>query len=465
MTIYLHNTATGKKEEFKPLKKTLLGKPIASMYHCGPTVYDYVHTGNLRAAVFTDTIRRLFDASGYKVNQVMNITDIGHLSSDADEGEDKMTKALIREKKPLTLDAMKELADFYAAAFIRDIKALNVLVPMKMPKASEHIKEDIAIIRKLESKGLVYKTHSGVYFDTSKINDYGKLGGITQADESESRIGVMTDKKHPRDFSLWKLNTAIGWQSPWGKGFPGWHIECSAMSMKYLGETFDIHTGGIEHIPIHHNNEIAQSEHASGKTFANYWLHNAHLVMSNEKMAKSIGNVVYLKTIIEKGYSPLAYRYFILGARYSTQLNFTWEALDAAETAYKRLKNSIQELPNEGSIHEDTWKKALLLASDDLDTPKVVALVWDILRDGAISPADKKATILKIDSLLGLALDKPQPKTVEEKIPQNVLDLVKERDEARKAKNFAKSDLIRDQIAKLGYEVKDTPEGQKILKK
>lgn len=463
MEIHLHNTASGRKELFKPLKKTLFGKPIVAMYHCGPTVHNYVHIGNLRATVFTDTLRRLFEASGYKVNQVMNITDIGHLSSDADEGEDKMTKALIREKKPLTLDAMAELADFYAKAFISDITALNVLVPQKMPKASKHIAEDIAIIKKLEAKGLTYKASSGVYFDTSKIKDYGKLGGLSD-DDGESRIGLNSEKKHPRDFSLWKLNTAIGWTSPWGKGFPGWHIECSAMSMKYLGETFDIHTGGIEHIPIHHNNEIAQSEHATDKPFSKYWLHNAHLVLANEKMAKSVGNVVYLKTIVEKGYDPIAYRYFLLGARYSTQLNFTWEALDAASTGLKRLSGAVQELPNGGKVNEEHWNKALGFVSDDLDTPKALALQWDILKDDKLSPADKKATILKIDSLLGLALGAIKTK-VEEKIPQNVQDLVNEREEARKTKNFAKSDLIRDQIAKLGYEVKDTAEGQKIMRK
>lgn len=464
MEIRLYNTATGKKEVFTPLKKTLFGRPKVGMYHCGPTVHNFVHIGNLRASVFTDVLRRLYEAHGFKVNQVMNITDIGHLSSDADEGEDKMTKALIRENKPLTLDAMKELADFYAQAFIDDITALNVLLPTKMPKASEHIQEDIAIIKKLESKGLIYKTENGVYFDTSKIKDYGKLGGLS-SDEGESRIGVHSEKKNPRDFSLWKLNTAIGWKSPWGKGFPGWHIECSAMSMKYLGETFDIHTGGIEHIPIHHNNEIAQSEHATDKQFARFWLHNEHLVISNEKMAKSIGNVIYLKTLTEKGYDPIAYRYFLLGARYSTKLNFTWEAFDASSTALKRLTGAVHELPSGGKVNEESWQKALGFVSDDLDTPKALALIWDILKDEKISPADKKATIFKIDSLLGLSLASLKVKNTQEKIPQNIQDLVNEREEARKTKNFAKSDLIRDQIAKLGYEVKDTPEGQKIVKK
>lgn len=463
MDIHLYNTASGKKEVFKPLKKTFFGKPIVTMYHCGPTVHNYVHIGNLRATVFTDTLRRLFDASGYKVRQVMNITDIGHLSSDADEGEDKMTKALIREHKPLTLDAMAELANFYSKAFISDITTLNVLLPSIMPKASKHISEDIAIIKKLESKGLTYKTTSGVYFDTSKIKDYGKLGGLSE-DDGESRIGVSSDKKNPRDFSLWKLNTAIGWPSPWGKGFPGWHIECSAMSMKYLGETFDIHTGGIEHISIHHNNEIAQSEHATDKPFSRYWLHNAHLVLSNEKMAKSLGNVIYLKTIVEKGFDPMAYRYFLLGARYSTQLNFTWEALEASATAYKRLILALHELPTGGKVHDESWQKALGFVSDDLDTPKALALIWDILKDEKITPADKKATILKINSLLGLSLNKSKVKIAEDKLPQNITDLVAEREEARKTKNFAKSDLIRDQLAKLGYIVKDSPEGQKVAK-
>jgi cysteinyl-tRNA synthetase len=467
MEIQLYNTLTKKKETFKPLKKGFFGRPKVGIYHCGPTVYDFVHIGNLRAAVFADTVRRVFEASGYKVSQVMNITDIGHLQSDADEGEDKMTNALKREGKSLSLESMKEIADRYTKAFLSDIEALNVKIPHKLPKASEHVKEQLAIISALDKKGLVYKTSDGVYFDTAKISDYGKLGGVNYT-AGESRIGTNSEKRNPQDFALWKFNEGLGWNSTWGKGFPGWHIECSAMAMKYLGETFDVHTGGIEHIPVHHNNEIAQSEHSTDKPFARYWLHNAHLVMSHEKMAKSVGNVVYLKTIRDMGYSPMDLRYFFLGARYSTTLNFTYEALDAARTALKRLTAAVCELPRGGKVNKNYWDRALSYASDDLDTSKVLALQWEILKDTSLSPADKKATILKIDSLLGLA--KPDDSCVPanagiQNLPPEVIKLATLRESARSAKDWKKSDDLRDQLSKLGYEVKDTSEGQKVVKK
>jgi cysteinyl-tRNA synthetase len=463
--IYLHNTLTGKKEPFIPLKKGLFGRPKVGMYHCGPTVYNYIHIGNLRAFFLADTLRRMFEASGYKVNQVMNITDVGLLESD--NAEDKMTQALKREGKPLTLDAMRELADFYAAAFVDDLKALNIQIPHKLPKASEHIKEDIDVIRKLEKKGLTYKIADGIYFDTAKIDDYGKLGGISSA-LGESRIGMNAEKRNPRDFALWKLNESLGWNSPWGKGFPGWHIECSAMSMKYLGETFDIHTGGIDLIPIHHNNEIAQSEHATGHAFARYWLHNAFVNMGDAKMAKSAGNFITLKSLAEKGYSPMDYRYFLLGARYSTPLNFSFEALDAARNAYKKLNSAVCELPPGGKTNKGYWNKALAYAADDLDTPRILALQWEIAKDDKLSPADKKATMVKIDSLLGLfsviLASHPDARAGTQALPALVQNLAKERESARASKDWQRSDELRVEISKLGYTVKDTPEGQKISK-
>lgn len=282
--LYLTNTLTKQKELFVPLNEKNVG-----MYNCGPTVYDYAHIGNLRAYVFADILRRTLEYAGYTVNQVMNITDIGHLSSDADDGEDKMTRGLKREGKPLTLEAMKELADFYAEAFKKDLSWLNIEMPHHMPKASEHIAEDIALIQKLEARGFLYTTSDGVYFNTEKDPHYGKLGGLSDINEAQARIHAQSEKKSPRDFAVWKKNDVLGYESPWGKGFPGWHMECSAMSMKYLGETFDIHTGGIDHIPVHHNNEIAQSENATGKPYVRTWLHNAFVTVPSGKMAKSEG--------------------------------------------------------------------------------------------------------------------------------------------------------------------------------
>ncbi len=464
MEIHLHNTLSGKKEIFKPLKKTIFSRPKVGMYHCGPTVYNFIHIGNLRAFFLADTVRRMFEANGYKTTQIMNVTDVGLLESD--NAEDKMTIALKREGKPLTLEAMRELADFYTNAFISDLKALNILLPHKLPKASEHIAEDIEIVKKLEKKGLAYKIADGMYYDTSKIDDYGKLGGINAKDTEQSRIGMNSEKRNPRDFALWKFNESLGWDSPWGRGFPGWHIECSAMSMKYLGETFDIHTGGIDLIPVHHNNEIAQSEHATDKEFARFWLHNAFVNIGEAKMAKSAGNYIALKDLIEKGYSPLDYRYFLLGARYSTPLNFSFEALDAAKNAYRKLNAAISLLPNGGKLNSVLWDKALEFASDDLDTPKALAMLWEILKDEVLSPADKKATILKMDSLLGLSLTTVANNGSEDApIPSEVLKLASERTAARAAKDFKRSDELRDVIFTLGYEVKDTPLGQKLIRK
>ncbi|MFA6158078.1 MAG: cysteine--tRNA ligase [Candidatus Paceibacterota bacterium] len=455
MNIQLHNTLSGKKEDF-------VGDKTVGMYHCGPTVYNYIHIGNLRAFFLADTLRRMFEATGHTVRQVMNVTDVGLL--EGDNAEDKMTVALRREGKPLTLEAMRELADFYTQAFLADLESLNIQRPHVLPKASEHIPEDIAIIEKLEKKGLTYAIADGIYFDTSKIEDYGKLGGIghAHADTEQSRIGMNADKRNPRDFALWKLNPSLGWESPWGKGFPGWHIECSAMSMRYLGETFDIHTGGIDLIPIHHNNEIAQSEHATGHTFARYWLHNAFVNVGEAKMAKSTGNYIALKTLTEKGYSPLDYRYLLLGARYSTPVNFSWEALEAAQNANRKLIAALQSYPDGGTVQEGVWNQALGFVADDLDTPKVLALVWDTLKNTDIAPADKKATALKIDSLLGLI--KEESVIEDTMIPIDIIMLQKRRDMARANKDWKVSDELRDEMARKGYEVKDTAEGQKIRK-
>jgi cysteinyl-tRNA synthetase len=403
MNIFLHNTLTGKKELFKPLKKGLFGKPKVGMYHCGPTVYNYPHIGNLRAYIFADTIKRLFKVSGYSIKQVINITDVGHLVSNADTGEDKMEKARQREQK-----SAREIADFYTQVFFENLKDLNIdSTGTKFPKATDYIKEQIKIVETLEKKGFTYKTSDGIYFDTSKFPAYGKLGNINLGGIRDGeRIGINDEKKNPTDFALWKSSPANEkreqeWSSPWGVGFPGWHIECSAMSQSLLGDTFDIHTGGIDHIPVHHNNEIAQSEGANGKHFVNYWLHSAFINIDGGKMAKSEGNFLTLASVKEKNISPLAYRYFLLGARYSTPMSFTWEALEASATAYKRMNSTVCEFPNGGKVNETLVNKAINFISDDLDTPKAVALIWDILKDEKILPQDKKVTILEIDKLLG----------------------------------------------------------------
>lgn len=452
--IWFHNTLSNKKEEFKPLKKGEV-----SMYNCGPTVYNYAHIGNLRSYVFADILRRTFEYNGYKVNQVINVTDIGHLSSDSDDGEDKMTKALKREGKPLTLEAMREIADFYFGEFKKDLASLNIELPEHFPFASDHIQEDIALVQTLTDKGFTYKTSDGIYFDTSKFPEYGKLGNIKMDSDAESRIGVNSEKKNYRDFAVWKFNNELGYDAPFGKGFPGWHIECSAMSVKYLGPEFDIHTGGIDHIPVHHNNEIAQSV-CAGNPYAKYWLHNAHLNMAtengSEKMAKSGDNFITLQTLKDKGIDPLALRYVFLGARYSSPLQFSWEALEGANTALKRLRGSIDgDIGNASTPYLNKFNEYI---NDDLDTAKALALISDILKDQNLSQSDKKATILDFDKVLGLELDKIE--TFE--IPEEVNNLIKDRDLARANKDFAKSDELRAKIEKFGFEVKDTGEGTTV---
>ncbi len=450
MKIELHNTLTGKKEEFTPIKAGEV-----SMYNCGPTVYNYAHIGNLRSYVFADTLRRVFEYNNLKVNQVVNVTDIGHLSSDSDDGEDKMTKALKREGKPLTLEAMREVADFYFEKFKEDLTSLNIEMPEHFPFASDHVKEDIELVQKLEDKGFTYKTSDGVYFDIKKFPEYGKLGNIKISNDAESRIGLNPEKRNPQDFAVWKFNEELGYDAPFGKGFPGWHIECSAMSVKYLGPEFDIHTGGIDHIPVHHNNEIAQSV-CAGDPYAKYWLHNAHLNIGEDKMAKSGDNFITLGTLKDKKVDPLALRYVFLTARYSSPLQFSWETLGGAETALKRIRQKLSKLPDGGTVANSDFNK---FVNDDLDTPKALALISEILNSENISDADKKATILDFDRVLGLQLDKIE--TVE--IPEEVKNLIQQRDTARANKDFAKSDELRLEIEKLGFEVKDTKDGTQVV--
>jgi cysteinyl-tRNA synthetase len=367
MDLKLSNTLSGKKEIFAPLRKEEV-----RMYNCGPTVYNYAHIGNLRAYVFVDLLKKALIWNGYNVRQVMNITDVGHLVNDSDDtGEDKMTKAILREGKPMNLESMKEIALIYENAFVSDLKSLNISLPDVMPRASENIDSDIAIIKKLENKNFIYKISDGIYFDTAKFKDYGKLGGVNRDEKKDgARVAVNPEKKSQSDFCLWKFGKDFGWNSPWGKGFPGWHIECSGMSEKYLGVPFDIHTGGVDHIGTHHNNEIAQSESAFGVPMAKYWLHNEHLNLSGAKMAKSGDGFITLRTIEEKGFDPIAYRYYLLSAHYRTQMNFSFEALEASQNAFQNIVSHIAGIKSVGKVNEyyiDRFDEAI---NDDLNSPQ-----------------------------------------------------------------------------------------------
>lgn len=461
--IRLHNTLSGKVEDFKPLREGEVG-----MYHCGPTVYDYAHIGNLRSYVFADIVRRTFEYSGFKVKQVVNITDIGHLTSDADSGDDKMMKGLRRENLPITLDGLKQLADKYEEAFKKDLKALHIETPQHFPRATKYLAQEIDLIKTLKEKGFAYTISDGVYFDTSKDRHYGRLGGTGGG---ESRIAPNSEKKNPKDFVLWKISADnhLGFPSPWGVGFPGWHIECSAMSRALLGQPFDIHTGGIDHIPVHHNNEIAQSESAYGKPLASYWMHNEFVIFGGDKMSKSEGNILTLATLEEKGFSPLAYRYFLLGSHYRTPTNFSYEALEAAQNAYRKLKDFMsQQNFSEKSLVERsdprTFQEKVLrdefteAIENDLNTPEALAVVWKLIKDDSISPAEKRAILLDFDKVLALNLNE------EEIIPENIKALAAELDEAREQKDFETSDKIRQQIEREGYTIKNTSNGSVVSK-
>jgi cysteinyl-tRNA synthetase len=456
--IKLYNTLSKKKEDFTPINDKLV-----RMYTCGPTVYNYTHIGNLRSFIFADILCRTLTYNGYKVKQIMNLTDIGHLSSDADFGDDKMTKGLMREGKELNLKNMRELAEFYTESFKNDLITLNIKMPDGMYFASDYVKEDIELVKKLEEKDYTYKTSDGVYFDISKMPDYGILwNGKRSWNEEGARIAENSEKKNPEDFALWKFSNEIGFPSPWGQGFPGWHIECSAMGIKFLGEQFDIHTGGIDLIPTHHTNEIAQSECATGKKpFVKFWMHNEFVDTGGEKMAKSTANFLQTKSFIEKNINPIAYRFWLLMASYRTKVNFAWEAVEGSETALKRLYSLFLDLGEAiGGVDSHYKKKFQEYLNDDLDTPKALTVLWDLIKDDKISSENKKATILDFDKVLGLGFDNLK----EENIPEEIKKIAEERIGVRKNKDFKKSDELRAKINSLGYEVKDTETGYKISK-
>ena len=465
MTLKLFNTLIRNKEPFTPQKEGEVG-----FYACGPTVYNYAHLGNLRAYVFMDLLRRVLEYNHLEVNLVMNITDVGHLVSDADEGEDKMEKGAKREGKTVW-----DIAEFYTKEFKKDIKALNIKEPSIWCKATDHIKEQIELVQKIEANGYTYKTEDGIYFDTSKLKDYGKLIPGFKPEELEAGKRIeMADKKQKTDFALWKFSPKdekrqMEWESPWGIGFPGWHIECTAMACKYLGEKFDIHTGGIDHIPIHHTNEIAQAEGAFGHDHVRFWLHNEFLVMDEGKMAKSTGGFLRLQTILDKGYDALDYRYFCMLTHYRKPLTFTWEGLDAARTARKRITNRVIELKNKSIVPDKlsderlAYQKLFVKAiNDDVNIPEALALVHDML-GSKMKEGEKLSLILDWDSVLGLRLAQAEKEEIE--VPEEIKNLLEEREVARKAKNFKKSDEIRNKIREKGYDVDDTPEGPEVSRK
>ena len=453
--IYFYNTLTRKKEEFKPIDE----KEIR-MYSCGPTVYYFAHIGNLRAYLFMDTLRRVLKYNGYQLKHVMNITDVGHLVSDADEGEDRMLKAARRENK----DPF-EIAQFYMDAFLKDIDKLNIDRPEIIARATEHIPEMEAYVKQIIANGYTYETEDTVYFDTSKLKKYGVLSNINIDDQKAgARVEFDTNKKNVTDFALWikaPENHIMKWDSFFGKSYPGWHLECSAMGHKYLGENFDIHTGGVDHIPIHHENEIAQAMGYCGKIPANYWMHVEFLQVNGAKMSKSLNNLYTIKDLEEKGYEPAVFRMFNFTSTYRAQINFTFEAMDSAKTALKRLREGYLK-HKEGNFAvpaeeiQEYKEKFIEAINDDLNMPIAMSIVWDIVKNPNKS-RDYAELLNDFDKVLGFDLESYEKQ--ETSLPDEIQKLVEERNKARSDKNWAESDRIRDILVEKGYTVKDSKEG------
>ena len=471
--IFFTNTLAGKKEIFTPLKAG-----VATLYSCGPTVYSKQHIGNLKAPIFADLIARVLSQSGYHVRRVINITDVGHLVSDADEGEDKMQVGATRENT-----TPQKIAERYAGMFIDDLRALNVdTADILFPKATEYIREQIAMIQVLEQKGHTYRTKDGIYFDTATFPAYGALGGVPDAHAREyavadlgRRIKENKEKRNAADFALWKF-AAFGterlqeWPSPWGVGFPGWHIECSAMSRALLGDQIDIHSGGMDHIPVHHNNEIAQSESVTGKKFVRFWMHEAFITIEGEKISKSLSNEIYLSDIAAKGLHPLALRYLFLQAHYRTPISFSWESITAADEALKRLWRSCEKIKESAkgkAKDSDASRRLIAVVRDDIATPQALALLWEGLTDDSLSDAEAWGLILAADSVFGLSLENPpeaaKPLTLAE-LPEEMRAIAEMREEARKSRDFAKADELRVHMANSGYHVEDTASGPLFIK-
>lgn len=461
----LHNTLAGGLEDFEPITPGEI-----KLYTCGPTVYNYAHIGNLRTYVSEDVIRRAFEAAGYTVRHVMNVTDVGHLESDADEGDDKMSLAAKREKK-----SPWDIARYYEDAFFADCDRLGIERPTIACRATEHIDDMQGMVKALEERGFAYDAGGNVYFDISKFPGYGKLARLKLGDlEAGARVEVDAHKRNPHDFVLWFSrskfpNQIMQWDSPWGRGFPGWHIECSAMATRYLGERIDIHMGGIDHIPVHHTNEIAQAEAALGHEWVNVWLHCNFLVIDKGKMAKSGGEFLRLQTVLDKGFAPIHYRYFCLGAHYRSELKFTWDNLDQARRSFETLKNLIvgwkieskklgkkakaaaAETPELSAYRERFWDAL----TDDINICRALAAVWDLARDSALSPPQKLALITELDAVLGLGVeDFRRPE-----IAPELMERIREREAAREARDWARADALRDELAAEGLQLMDTPDG------
>lgn len=460
MTIKLFNTMGRKKQTFEPLKKRKVG-----LYSCGPTVYDYAHIGHFRAYVFVDLLKHVLEFNKLKVKHVMNITDVGHLISDADTGEDKMEMSARREKKTVW-----QIAEFYTKDFFDAMKKLNVLKPSIICKATNHIEDMIDLVKRIEKNGYAYITSDGIYFDTSKLKDYGKLAQLDiEGLKAGARIDLSPEKRNPTDFALWKFSPKdkkrqMEWKSPWGVGFPGWHIECSAMSMKYLGETFDIHTGGVDHINVHHTNEIAQAEAATGKPFVRYWLHNEFVLVEGEKMSKSKGNFYNMQDIENKGFDPLALRYLFLTTHYRSKMNFTWDSLEAAQNALETLREHMRLLQEPDKKKSDKrriehYKKEFLkYINDDLNTPMALSSIWELIREEErINNKDKCRLMIDFDRVLGLRLK--DVKKFKEKLPKEIQDLIRKREQARKKKDWKTSDKTRAELRKKGIILEDTEKG------
>lgn len=448
----LYNTLSREKEEFRAVEEG-----VAKIYTCGPTVYWHQHVGNFRYFIFADVLKRVLQFNGFEVKHIINVTDVGHLTSDADEGEDKMEKAAKKEGR-----SAKEISHFYFDEFRDSFLKLNLIEPEKWTWATEHIDEQIDMIRTLEEKGFTYATSDGVYFDTSKFEGYGKLSRKQIENLEAGKRVDLGEKKGKTDFALWKFSEEPGkrqqeWESPWGVGFPGWHIECSAMAAKYLGKTFDIHTGGEDHIPVHHENEIAQSTACFDVAPANFWMHAAFLTIKGGKMSKSLGNIETIGDLEKRGVDPLAYRYLCLTASYRKPLVWSEDALTGARNSYSKLKNIVSGLEDDGEVNENILASFRERVNDDLDLPGALAVVWDLVRSGE---SGKVGAIRKMDEVLGLGLFERE----DVEVPGEVLELVEEREIARSQKDWKRADEIRDEVLKKGFVVKDSEDGFEVEK-
>jgi len=476
MNLYLYNSLGRKSEAFTPREKDTV-----QMYCCGPTVYNYAHIGNLRTYVFEDVLRRTLEFLGYDVEHVMNVTDVGHLTDDADDGEDKMVKSSREMGK-----SVWDIAQYFTDAFFSDTEKLNIVLPTVVCRATEHIDDMIEMIRRIEANGYTYQAGGNLYFDTQKFAGYGEMALLDRQElRAGARVEVDQNKRHPRDFVLWFTRSKFGhqamlWDSPWGYGYPGWHIECSAMSVRYLGEQFDIHCGGIDHIPVHHTNEIAQTEAATGKKWVNYWIHGEFLLMDTGKMSKSKGGFVTLSTLIEESFDPLDYRYFCLGGHYRSQLQFSYDSLEAARRARRNLVQRISALKGESGSEAALFTASKSVTElgaglggaaqgyldafvthlcEDLNTPKIMADLWSVMKAENLSAAEKLRLVLIFDRVFGLKLDEVSSPETDADLDEEVGALIEERNMARAERNFARADEIRDMLSERGILLEDTPQG------